>query len=109
MASEKEDWDNISDDVFYRAPGVEGNRQKKTEEMSQLEKEAYLSFENCAKACDEQAKCYQFLYVDQVCSFAFSFRFGKRSSSHKSGWPMERIARFQKSKACKKPQWLGLN
>ena len=104
--AQKPDWDNISDDVFYRAPGVKGDREKKPEEMTQIEKEAYLSLENCAKACDAETKCYQYLYSDKVCSFAWSFRIGRKRKGSTSGWPLERISKFQKSKTCWRTKWL---
>lgn len=59
----RQDWDNLSDDVCYinpepsaqaRAGGHEKDRQKKKEEMTTIEMEAWKSAENCARVCEEE-------------------------------------------------------
>jgi hypothetical protein len=65
IAAEREDWYNLSDDLIYRAPGVSGDRPKPNEDMSAIEKEAYMSFEHCRRACEEHDRCYQFIYSEQ--------------------------------------------
>ncbi|RYP64962.1 hypothetical protein DL771_008531 [Monosporascus sp. 5C6A] len=63
MQIQRSDWDNLSDDVCYvnpdpeaqqRAEGFERDRQKKESEMSDVEKEAWKSWENCAKVCESE-------------------------------------------------------
>ncbi|KAI1466100.1 glycosyltransferase family 31 protein [Daldinia caldariorum] len=63
MQVSRENWDNLSDDVCYlnpdpdaqqRADGHLRDRQKKGEEMNDIEKEAWKSWENCAKVCESQ-------------------------------------------------------
>ncbi|KAB8223395.1 hypothetical protein BDV33DRAFT_189028 [Aspergillus novoparasiticus] len=45
LPSQRDDWYNLSDDLMFRAPGVEGQRQKSPADMTPVEKEAYSSFE----------------------------------------------------------------
>ncbi|KAI2625571.1 glycosyltransferase family 31 protein [Hypoxylon sp. NC1633] len=63
MQVSRQDWDNLSDDVCYLNPNpdaqrhAEGHlrdRQKKEHEMNEVEKEAWKSWENCAKVCESQ-------------------------------------------------------
>ncbi|KAI0179589.1 glycosyltransferase family 31 protein [Hypoxylon sp. FL1284] len=63
MQVSRQNWDNLSDDVCYLNPDPQAQqqadehargRQKKEEEMSEVEKEAWKSFENCAKVCESQ-------------------------------------------------------
>ncbi|KAK8114968.1 hypothetical protein PG999_007037 [Apiospora kogelbergensis] len=63
MQDTRQDWDNLSDDVCYinpdpsvqnRAEGHLRDRQKKPEDMTAVEKEAWKSPEHCAKVCQEQ-------------------------------------------------------
>jgi hypothetical protein len=60
MKVSRQDWDNLSDDVCYvnpdpdaqeRAEGFERDRQKSEDEMTDIEKVAWKSPENCAKVC----------------------------------------------------------
>ncbi|KAI0012692.1 glycosyltransferase family 31 protein [Xylariaceae sp. FL0662B] len=60
MQVSRENWDNLSDDVCYLNPDPEAQeradeqsrtRQKKENEMNEVEKEAWRSWENCAKVC----------------------------------------------------------
>ncbi|KAI2627328.1 glycosyltransferase family 31 protein [Hypomontagnella submonticulosa] len=59
----RQDWDNLSDDVCYLNPDPDAQqradehargRQKKEDEMNEVEKEAWKSWENCAKVCEYQ-------------------------------------------------------
>ncbi|KAI9931151.1 hypothetical protein MW887_010808 [Aspergillus wentii] len=59
LPAELDDWYNLSDDLMFRAPGVEGSRQKSAEDMTDVEKEAHQSFEKCGMACEEHPKCFQ--------------------------------------------------
>lgn len=63
MQVSRENWDNLSDDVCYLNPDPEAqrhadghsrDRQKKEGEMNDVEKEAWKSWENCAKVCESQ-------------------------------------------------------
>lgn len=110
--AEREDWYNLSDDIFYRAPGVNGDRQKSEQEMTSAEKEAYRSFEHCRKACEEQDRCWQFVYSDQTCGFSYSYRLGRKQppesdgKRYKSGWALAKIAKDQANHPCDTPEWL---
>ncbi|CAG8952316.1 hypothetical protein HYFRA_00001061 [Hymenoscyphus fraxineus] len=92
MIGEREDWFNLSDDVILNHPEVEGST-KTPEEMSEVEKEAHLSYENCRKACDEDS------------------RLGERRPPqdgvvYKSGWNIEKIEKDQAENPCVYPNWM---
>lgn len=109
----RHDWDNLSDDTCYvnpdpdaqaRAEGYQRDRQKKPEDMHDVEKEAWKSWENCAKVCaledvtdDEEAAekgddaaavkeannvkkrnrtCFQYRWNNEVCCTSRSFKLG---------------------------------
>lgn len=109
--AEREDWYNLSDDIVYRPPGVEGDRQKSREDMTPIEKDAHKSFEHCGRACEEQSRCFQYVYYSQTCGFSYSYRLGTRrlpedGTSYKSGWNMAKIAQDQAAYPCPSPEWL---
>ena len=109
--AERDDWFNLSDDLFYRAPGVSGDRQKSEQEMTPVEKQAHMSFEHCSRACEEQDRCSQFAYSEQSCGFSYSYRLGGKyppdpdGKRYKSGWALAKIARDQASYPCDTPAW----
>lgn len=108
----REDWDNLSDDQQYRAPGVKGDRQKPDSKQSALEKVAYRSADDCRKACEEQARCWQYLFHNSVCGFSFSFRLGhKREKEDQgrfaSGFMVDKIKKYMEENTCEKIEWLG--
>lgn len=78
MASERDDWYNLSDDIEFKPPGVSGDRLKPIEEQSDLEKAAHKSFEDCRTACHDSRRCYQFVFHDRTCGFSYSYRLGQR-------------------------------
>ncbi|KAI1634840.1 glycosyltransferase family 31 protein [Biscogniauxia mediterranea] len=60
MQVSRENWDNLSDDVCYINPDPTArrpteshilDRKKNEDEMNEVEKEAWKSWENCAKVC----------------------------------------------------------
>ena len=110
--AERDDWYNLSDDLMYRGPGVNGDRQKPEQEMTPVEKEAYMSFEHCSRACEEQDRCFQFVYSDQTCGFSYSYRLGRKrlpesdGKTYKSGWALAKMARDQAGSPCNSPEWL---
>lgn len=111
LDANREDWYNLSDDILYRPPGAEGDRQKSREEMSPLEKDAHMSFEHCGRACEDQSRCFQYVYYTQTCGFSYSYRLGRRrlpesGTTYKSGWNRAKIARDQAAHPCPSPQWL---
>ncbi|KAB8239588.1 uncharacterized protein BDW43DRAFT_258559 [Aspergillus alliaceus] len=112
LPSERNDWYNLSDDLMFRAPGVEGTRQKSPLELTPVEELAYSSFELCRKACKEHPKCFQYSYHDQTCGFSFSYRLGYRKDPegddgpYKSGWLLDRIEKDREDHTCRAPEWL---
>lgn len=107
----REDWYNLSDDLVYRPPGIQGDRQKSHEDMSALEREAYVSFEHCGRACEEQPRCFQYSYSNRECSFSYSYRLGRKrypesGTTFMSGWILARIAEYQAENQCLTSEWL---
>jgi hypothetical protein len=63
MQVQRDDWDNLSDDVCYinpdpsvqdRAGDHLRGRQRKEDEMNDIEKEAWKSAAHCAKVCEDE-------------------------------------------------------
>ena len=114
LPAERDDWYNLSDDLMFRAPGIQGSRQMSPDEMTSAEKEAYMSFEHCGRACEQHARCFQYAYdkIEQTCGFSFSYRLGGRKLSakdehqYRSGWLREKIERDYREIACTDPQWV---
>lgn len=114
LPAERDDWYNLSDDLMFRAPGVQGSRQMPPDEMTPAEKEAYMSFEHCGRACEQHARCFQYAYdkIDQSCGFSFSYRLGGRKLSakdehrYRSGWVREKIERDYRQVDCTEPEWV---
>lgn len=138
MKSIRKDWDNLSDDVCYinpdpsaqdRADGQARDRQKKDDEMSEIEKQAWRSPENCAKVCESEIpeedannkdkkltrSCFQYRWHDEVCCTARSFKLGEpkpapedddEKSRWTSGWYMKGINDWIGAMGeCSKPAW----
>ena len=139
MRKSRENWDNGSDDVCYinpdpdaqeRADGKSRDRQKKADEMSDIEKDAWKSPGNCAKVCESEIapedsankkkllerSCFQYHWHDEVCCTAKSFKLGepKRKpdddddlkAKWTSGWYMEGIQDWIDAMGeCEKPAW----
>ncbi|KAL4898700.1 hypothetical protein BDV59DRAFT_167367 [Aspergillus ambiguus] len=114
LPAERDDWYNLSDDLFFRAPNVQGPRQMSPDEMTATEKDAYLSAEHCARACEDHPRCFQYAYdiIDRTCGFSFSYRLGGRQLSpkdehrYKSGWIREKIEKDYAENTCDGPQWV---
>ncbi|KAI1273451.1 hypothetical protein F5Y07DRAFT_253496 [Xylaria sp. FL0933] len=138
MQQTRENWDNGSDDVCYinpdpdaqeRADGHARDRQRKEDEMSEIEKEAWKSPENCAKVCESEIseedsdnkekrlsrECFQYLWHDEVCCTSKSFKLGEPKSKLQdgeskekwtSGWYLEGIQDWIDAMGeCTKPAW----
>jgi hypothetical protein len=99
-----DDWDNYSIDNIY----------KKSEDRAfggwwAFDK-PYYSFNTCSKACKEDPRCFQFSYSDGECGFGAAFKLGWKSLPHhdykrKSGWHMDKIAKFISENQCNGPAW----
>ncbi|RFU27329.1 hypothetical protein B7463_g8995, partial [Scytalidium lignicola] len=107
-----DNWYNLSDDVIYTAPENPDPRNKPADQMSDLEKVAHKSFKDCGRACEEQPRCYQWVYFGDKCGFSHSYRFGRKRMpedgvKYKSGFVLDKIEKDRKEHNCKSPQWLG--
>lgn len=106
--SERRDWDNLSDDVHYRAPGVSGDHERPSEDLTVIEREAYLSLDHCGRACEEQPRCFQYAHTAQECRISYSYQLGfKRDQEgmYRSGWKLERIQKDNRHHGCPVPVW----
>jgi len=82
------------------------------DEWSDVEKEAYQSFEKCGAACQANNQCFQYVYFDETCKLGLSFRLGaykapNKEVSYKSGWMLPRIREWQEANVCEEPEWEG--
>ncbi|CRK13882.1 hypothetical protein BN1723_010153 [Verticillium longisporum] len=115
-----DDWHNLSSDRFYfvETPGGRqfGDHEKgrvKTEKLTELEKRAHLSFDDCRAACEEITGCFQFHFDDGLCAVSWSFKMGhpikKKDEDRKrmrSGWNMNRINAFiEQAGDCGNVKW----
>jgi hypothetical protein len=137
MEKVRKDWDNLSDDVCYINPDPSAqeqaneqdrDRQKKQDEMSEIEQEAWKSPENCARVCESEIpekdsnnkekklerSCFQYRWHDEVCCTAKSFKLGEpkqgasddEKSKWTSGWYMKGINDWIDAMGeCTKPAW----
>ncbi|KAI1438369.1 glycosyltransferase family 31 protein [Xylaria sp. CBS 124048] len=139
MLDTREDWDNLSDDVCYinpdpvaqeRANSQDRERQRNEDEMSEVEKEAWRSPEDCAKVCESEIpndgsasrkerlerECFQYRWHDEVCCTSKSFKLGKPVAKPRweadpraswiSGWYLAGIQDWIDAKGeCKRPAW----
>lgn len=55
-------WDNLADDVIYRASGATEDWRQPKGWLSETEKEAHKSGENCELVCKSQKDCFQWLW-----------------------------------------------
>ena len=116
----RDDWDNKSEDRFYldmdrqdekKWDDWKVGRMKKQEDMSELEKAAHKSFDDCSRACLSVGEdCFQFAYQDGLCGFQRSFRLGKplkkESKPMSSGWNVELIKKWTKERSnCETIWW----
>ncbi|KAH6656890.1 hypothetical protein BKA67DRAFT_655195 [Truncatella angustata] len=118
LEAKREDWDNLSEDVYYL--NAKANKYEtwqldraKQGDLSDTEEDAHMSFEHCAKMCDEVEECFQFRFQDGICSYQKGFLLGhpkkkdpKEDERWISGWPVEKIkAWVQEHRHCDKPLW----
>lgn len=115
---DREDWDNLSEDVFYADPdrtdieGWQADRIKKGD-LSEAEQEAHKSFEHCKKMCDDVGECMQYRFHNGICTYSKAFMMGKpvkkeddEAKRWKSGWPLAKIyAWIEEQGECAQPDW----
>ncbi|KAI1869272.1 uncharacterized protein JN550_005902 [Neoarthrinium moseri] len=119
LQEKREDWDNLSEDWFYFDPEERNdhttrqkNRRKK-DRLTDLEKVAHKSYEDCSKMCDSKEECFQFRFEYGVCSYGKDVVIGnprKKSKDEKrrwmSGWKVERVeAWLEKNDNCEHGLW----
>ena len=103
----REDWDNLSEDVYYLDTGVRHeeweSKRAKTELLTPAEAKAHLSFEACRQACEENDSCFQFRYHYGICAVSRSFSLGvptkkepRMDDKWLSGWDVAKIKAWVK-------------
>ncbi|KAK7981279.1 serine/threonine-protein kinase RIO1 [Apiospora arundinis] len=118
MRASREDWDNLSDDVFYLDRTAKKHEdwvleRTKKGPMSQVERKAHKSYEDCRAMCESVQDCFQFLYHDGVCAASVSFKLGRPNRSeqipskrYRSGWIVPKINKWiERQGECKRPKW----
>jgi len=90
--------------------GIEDLQRPKP--LTETEKKAYLSFEDCGAACEEDKDCFQYVYYEQTCKLEHAFRLGKYKAPDsqgevvwKSGWMLKKIRRWVEMNHCQGPEW----
>jgi hypothetical protein len=86
--------------------------QRRPEPLTETEKKAYLSFEDCGAACNEDKECFQYVYYEQTCKLSHAFRLGKYKTPDsqgevvwKSGWMLKKIRLWVEMNHCQEPEW----
>jgi len=118
MRASREDWDNLSDDVFYLDRDAKKHEdwvleRTKKGPMSQVERKAHKSYDDCRAMCEAVKDCFQFMYHDGVCASSTSFKLGRPNRSeqmlskrYRSGWIVPKINKWiERQGECKKPIW----
>ena len=90
--------------------GIEDLQRPKP--LTETEKKAYLSFEDCCAACEEDKNCFQYVYYEQTCKLEHAFRLGKYNAPDsqgevvwKSGWMLKKIRQWVEMNPCEGPEW----
>jgi hypothetical protein len=121
LVETRDDWDNLADDVFYLNATArnyedwELGRTKKEKDMSDEEKSAHLSFNDCRLACETLKDCFQYRYQNGICGTSYAFKLGKPVKKEKedkdrwfSGWDVDKINNFiEEQGECGKVRWPG--
>jgi hypothetical protein len=86
--------------------------QRRPEPLTETEKKAYLSFEDCGAACKEDKECFQYVYYEQTCKLSHAFRLGKYKAPDsqgevvwKSGWMLKKIRLWVEMNHCQELEW----
>lgn len=118
LEAEREDWDNLSEDVYYLDLEVREYEEwqldrAKKENLSKLEQNAHKSFNDCARMCHDVKECFQFRFHDGICSYQRSFLLGrpmkrenKEDQRWMSGWGVDKIkAWVEENNECREILW----
>ena len=110
LIERRDNWDNGADDEYLldlNAPEFadwEKDRAKK-EGLTDTEKTAFKSWENCRDACKEKHDCLQFNFHNQICKIGRKIQLGAPVKGqddenarwrYRSGWNLERIEKWVK-------------
>lgn len=111
-----DDWYNHAEDADIKPPGAENDKSIPQEEMTAVQEQAYQSYGHCAAACAEYPRCMQYTYdfLEQKCSYGWSYRLGERprasdDKKYKSGWIRSRIDSDIEASRCESPVWKGFH
>ncbi|KAK9414523.1 hypothetical protein SUNI508_11096 [Seiridium unicorne] len=118
LEARRDDWDNLSEDMYFLDPNAKEYEswqlgRTKMGGISDAEKNAHKSFDDCAKMCNEVDECFQFRFQDGICSYQRGFLLGKprrseddESKRWMSGWAVDKIkAWVDEHKDCERPLW----
>lgn len=114
LFSTRDDWYNLSNDLIYQAPKAKADHgvkcKKPWDRLSDVEKAAHSSFDNCGRACTDDHECFQYAYYPGVCGLSHSIRRGhfnepKNGKTYRSAWNVERIRKWTDEHPCTEPEW----
>jgi hypothetical protein len=120
LTAVQEDWDNLSSDRYFLDPNAgyeyedwELERARHNHALTELERRAHLSFEDCAALCADMHDCFQFRFQKGICAYAQAFMLGKPMRREyetgmrwRSGWNLDRIkAWVEEQGECEQALW----
>ncbi|KAH8646835.1 hypothetical protein BX600DRAFT_476978 [Xylariales sp. PMI_506] len=118
LLQKREDWDNVGADVVYLNPDPAKYdksliNQRKSENLSELEKVAHQSFEHCLRMCEGTSGCLQIKFQNGVCYSSNRVSLGrpvKKTTAEKdkvvSGWAISKIKKWAlDNKECAPVTW----
>ncbi|KAI1084591.1 hypothetical protein F5B20DRAFT_591626 [Whalleya microplaca] len=117
LVARREDWDNLSEDVYYINPDIEYMQWQmklaKHGPLRPVESNAHKSFEHCRELCKSVRNCFQFSYHNGICAYHKGFRLGEprmkaRTQDRRwiSGWDVGRIkAWIAEQDECGEAMW----
>ena len=119
----RDEWDNLSDEINYGPPKRKEDYRddekeetfdgKHWDELSDIQKNSFHSFDECKKACEANNDCLTFRFSKKECSLDRRVRFGEKQvkpsddDKKKSGWLVDRIREREKvwGKCDRKVKW----
>ncbi|KAF2802687.1 uncharacterized protein BDZ99DRAFT_454356 [Mytilinidion resinicola] len=115
LSADHNAWDNLSQDTRIKKPADNAAIEDTVNwnGLSEAEKNATISFDNCRKQCEAKEQCLQYKYRkgENECVFGNVVRLGRAVSGEgekdtRSGWVVDRVNKMVKKwEPCAEPSW----
>lgn len=76
LKPERTEWDNLSSETQHSEEILSKLTDEERNSLSPAERKAYLSFEDCQRACESKPSCIQFSHVQGRCSISSQLQLG---------------------------------